>query len=96
MDDFTYNYSSTLPNRLLSINDAVTGAYSDDIKSQPVGNYQYNSIGQLTKDAQVDYNYTYNLAGNVTAVRKTNGISLASFEYNEAGLRQKKTTYDGS
>jgi RHS repeat-associated protein len=98
MDDMTYNYDSSKPNRLNSISDAATtSSYGIDIQTgQTSTNYQYNSIGQLIKEVQPDYNYTYNAYGNVTAIKKSNGNNVVTIEYNAMGLRQKKTSYNPS
>ncbi len=98
MDDLGYVYDATNHNRLLSITDAASPAnnYSDDLKTQASNNYVYNNLGQLTKDVLSDYNYTYDVNGKVTAIKKTSGVSIVTMEYNAAGQREKKTDYDVS
>ena len=97
MDVFTYIYDVTKKNRLTSITDPTTSTnYGDDIDSQSPGNYAYNAIGQLTRDNASDYTYTYNVYGKVTNIKKASGINILTIEYNPLGLRQKKTTYNGS
>lgn len=98
MDDFTYNYASGLPNRLTHVGDnTAAGNYTDDIDAQSTNNYTYNGIGELTGDVQAGYTYEYNYFGLVTRVYKTsNGNNVLTVEYNDAGLRQKKTSYDGT
>ncbi|MGB3080632.1 MAG: RHS repeat-associated core domain-containing protein [Saprospiraceae bacterium] len=95
MDDLVYNYSPSLPNRLNSIND-IASNYSDDLKNQSSSNYIYNNIGQLINDFSADYVYIYNLAGKVLTITNSDGKYLLRFEYNPAGLRQKKITYDNN
>jgi RHS repeat-associated protein len=54
MDVFAYSYQAGT-NKLTKVTDAssIDGAYSDDINSgQGTDNYQYDKIGQLTKDLQ--------------------------------------------
>lgn len=102
LDDLTYNYSSTLKNRLLKVADASanTGGYSTtvDLPNQTnSNNYVYNEIGELTQNKQENYGYDYNAAGLVTRVYKlNNNMNIASFTYNDKGLRHSKTLYTGN
>ncbi|MCB0531355.1 MAG: RHS repeat-associated core domain-containing protein [Saprospiraceae bacterium] len=97
MDDLAYNYPAASPNQLASVSDkATTSTYTDDLKPQAANNYQYNSIGQLIADASEDYQYTYDVAGDVLTISGASGNPLLAFEYNAAGLRQKKTVYDNN
>ncbi|MCD6065594.1 MAG: repeat-associated core domain protein [Bacteroidetes bacterium] len=100
LDDLTYNYSSTHKNSLQNINDAATntaGYTADlDLPAQSTGaNYVYNQIGELIANTQEDKGFEYNSQGLTTRVFKlSNNRSIATFTYNDQGLRHSKTTYD--
>ncbi len=92
MDDLSYTYKANT-NQLLRVDDAdgdVAGA--DDIGDQNGNNYTYNSIGQLTSNADEGISYSYNAQGLVTEVQK-NGQTLVKFYYNEREQRIKKESY---
>ncbi|WP_340076400.1 3-coathanger stack domain-containing protein [Leptobacterium sp. I13] len=96
MDAFTYHYTLGT-NQLDHVEDAVTTpTAADDLQTQPINNYIYNSIGQLIKDENEFLTYTYNASGLVTKVSKNCGgitpcfNSSVSFFYNDRGQRIKK------
>ncbi|MFC4221160.1 DUF5675 family protein [Flagellimonas marina] len=94
MDDLSYHYNEDKPNQLLWVND-VEGDVpnADDIGGQAQGNYQYNSIGQLTHDNSQQITYIYTTSGLVAEVQR-NGKPLVKFFYNDRNHRVKKETYE--
>ncbi|MEP5339994.1 MAG: HNH/ENDO VII family nuclease [Algibacter sp.] len=101
MDNLSYVYNTSLPNRLKRIDDAVAdGASLEDIDDQTgitvngeIGvNYIYNEIGQLIENQKELIKYVYNTNGLVTEVKK-NEIPLVKFFYNDEGYRVKKEIY---
>jgi len=83
MDNFTYNYYTTIggaatttnptnTNRLASVGDvaATDNNYGDDINSgQTANNYVYNTIGQLTQDVDEDItNIEWTVTGKVKKI----------------------------
>lgn len=91
-DNLTYNYTNAGKNQLNNVTDAVNTADLTDIESQPVNNYSYDAIGQLTRNAQEDLNYFYNTQGLVTQVNK--GVNpVIKMYYNERGQRIKKESF---
>ncbi|AUC77565.1 RHS repeat domain-containing protein [Olleya sp. Bg11-27] len=91
MDNFTYNYNP-LTNQLNHVTDAVVGnTGTDDLKTQQVNNYIYNSIGQLVTETQdgKQIGYTYNASGLVSGV-KVDNIPYINFYYNDKGHRVRK------
>ncbi|WP_375334368.1 RHS repeat domain-containing protein [Flagellimonas sp. C4] len=93
MEELTYNYDLKKPNRLLWVDDAEGDVPdADDLGDQEKGNYQYNSIGQLTKDVSGGITYIYTASGLVAEVLK-NGEPLVKFFYNDRNQRVKKEHY---
>ncbi|WP_375334374.1 DUF5675 family protein [Flagellimonas sp. C4] len=93
MDHLTYNYDLKKPNRLLWVDDAEGDVPdADDLGDQEKGNYQYNSIGQLTKDVSGGISYIYTASGLVAEVLK-NGEPLVKFFYNDRNHRVRKEIY---
>lgn len=90
-DTYTYLYAKpAIPaqpkttNKLYVVANAATGG---------VLNYDYNVIGQMTKQTNADgsiMNVTYNAAGLVTEVRDNTNALKVSYQYNERGQRVKK------
>jgi RHS repeat-associated protein len=102
LDDLTYNYSSTLKNRLLNVADAGTntGAYTAefDMPNQTNNtNYVYNQIGELIENKQENQGFEYNASGLTTRVFNTaTNYNIAEFKYNDKGLRHSKKSYNTS
>ncbi len=99
LDDLTYNYSTTLKNRLLKVGDVSTntGGYTAEFNlpnQTDNNNYVYNEIGELIQNKQEDQGFEYNASGLTTRVYKlSNGNNIATFSYNDKGLRYSKITY---
>jgi RHS repeat-associated protein len=99
MDQLSYHYN-TGNNQLRRVNDAVgngvftNGTANDtslDIDNQTEDeNYEYDKIGQLTKDKQEGINIDWRVDGKVKSVTKDNG-TVISFEYDGLGNRIAKT-----
>ncbi|OUL60434.1 deaminase domain-containing protein [Flavobacterium sp. AJR] len=99
MDKLTYNYNSGT-NQLRRVQDAIAnnvftnGAPDDtslDIDNQTAEeNYEYDDIGQLTKDKQEGIDIDWRVDGKVKSVTKNNG-TVISFEYDGLGNRIAKT-----
>ncbi|PKD18732.1 hypothetical protein APR41_17635 [Salegentibacter salinarum] len=93
MDKLSYNYYNG-GNRLEYVQDSVTAeTNAPDIKNQNPGNYVYNSIGQLVYNGQDELTYSYNTAGLVTRIEKSEQ-TLVEFVYNDKGQRVEKKTYN--
>jgi RHS repeat-associated protein len=99
LDDLTYNYSTTLKNRLLKVGDGSTntGGYTAEIdlpNQIDNNNYVYNEIGELVQNKQEDQGFEYNASGLTTRVYKlSTGTNIATFTYNDKGLRHSKIRY---
>ena len=92
-DDLSYTYN-TNKNQLNSVADAAgTSTGVNDIGTQTAGNYQYDAIGQMTRNNLENIDYTYNTQGLVTQVNKA-GHPVVKFYYNERGQRIKKESYN--
>jgi RHS repeat-associated protein len=101
MDQLTYTYNSGT-NQLRRVNDAIAnGVFSNsetnpndtslDIDNQTADeNYEYDNIGQLTKDKQEGIDIDWRVDGKVKSVTKSNG-TVISFEYDGLGNRIAKT-----
>ncbi|MGD1960337.1 MAG: LamG-like jellyroll fold domain-containing protein [Fulvivirga sp.] len=95
-DALTYNYDLSLSNnRLKGVTDAVldTEVHPQDLESQPVNNYTYDEIGNLTRDDQEDIDIGWTVYGKVDALTKGGGGGT-KFTYDAAGNRVKKQTVD--
>jgi hypothetical protein len=96
MDDLAYFYDPNT-NRLNHVTDQVAAAnYAIDIDNQTANNYQYDPIGNLTKDvAEGIDTIHWNVYGKIAAIIKTNGDSLI-FAYDPSGNRIMKTYWNDS
>ena len=96
MDELTYTYKNGKSNRLDFVKDQVDldniTTNADDIKTQTVGNYIYNEIGQLIRNNGEGVDYEYNASGLVTKV-SYNGTTKVEFVYNDKNFRTKKISY---
>lgn len=91
-DDLSYAYN-TDKNQLNSVADAAgSSTNTNDIGTQAAGNYEYDAIGQMTRNVLEDIDYAYNTQGLVTQVSKA-GHPVVKFFYNERGQRIKKESY---
>ncbi|MFH6988808.1 thrombospondin type 3 repeat-containing protein [Flavobacterium collinsii] len=105
MDQLTYNYLAGT-NKLTHVNDAVPNkAFSNDpnndndtsldIDNQAPGNYAYDEIGQLIKDAKENLDeIKWRVDGKVESITKSKGLAnqvIISFEYDGLGNRVAKT-----
>lgn len=92
MDSLSYNYRPGT-NKLDYVHDGVRDEnYSDDIDNQVAGNYQYDSIGNITSDIKSGIDsIKWNLYGKVAKIYKTNG-SIISYTYDMAGNRISRMT----
>ncbi|MBI2281716.1 MAG: hypothetical protein HYU68_13660 [Bacteroidetes bacterium] len=105
MDDFTYNYATTIQtadgdvvkinNQLNYVTDAVgSSGYGTDITNQSIANYTYNAIGELIADVSEFKTYTYYQNGLAKEVFDHGNLQLR-FTYNTQGKRLKKLIYSG-
>ncbi len=104
MDKLTYHYN-TGNNQLKQVNDAIAagtftnGTANDtslDIDNQTnEENYEYDTIGQLTRDKQEGLHIDWRVDGKVKSVTKDNG-TVISFEYDGLGNRIAKTVTAGT
>ncbi|HQI46593.1 MAG TPA: hypothetical protein PLC59_11105 [Bacteroidales bacterium] len=105
MDNLSYTYykkdgSTYIPsgtpvagatNKLAYIDDAATSAYTVDIDDQAAGNYDYDKIGNLKKDASEGIeNIEWTIYGKVKSITKSDGTSI-SYKYDATGNRISKT-----
>jgi len=95
MDELTYHYKPNL-NQLDHVSDKVDQdgitTNADDIKTQDVNNYRYNSIGQLVSNTEEGIYYMYNASSLVTEVQKDNQ-PVVKFYYNDKGHRVRKESF---
>lgn len=93
MDKFTYNYQNGT-NKLAYVSDLISGSnYTDDIDNQNTTNYDYDAIGNLTKDEQSFINDIEWLAnGKVKRVTFDVGANQEEIEfyYDPLGVRVAK------
>lgn len=96
MDNLTYNYIAGT-NKLAHVDDGVAaGNYTEDIDDQNTGNYQYDAIGNLTKDVKEGIDsISWTVYGKINSIIKTNGVTI-SYEYDAAGNRVQKKVVTGS
>lgn len=86
MDSLSYRYTTT-DNKLLSVRDATTSAYTTDIQNQSVTNYTYDAIGNMTGDASSNISsITWNVYGKPGSIVKTDGTNI-TYLYDASGNR---------
>ncbi|MDY8138483.1 RHS repeat-associated core domain-containing protein [Aquimarina sp. 2201CG5-10] len=91
MDNFTYNYIPGT-NQLDHVADTVDqNLFAVDVDNQASGNYQYDAIGQLTRDEAEGLNIDWRVDGKVKRITKDDG-TVISFAYDGLGNRISKTT----
>lgn len=94
MDELSYVYKENNPNQLLRVDDAITTDTGvEDLKDQNGDNYEYNAIGQLTRNNAEGIDYIYTASGLVSEIKKDN-TTLLKFFYNDRGQRVKKESYN--
>ena len=105
MDELTYHYQDGT-NKLTQINDTVPNdAFTNDISNpndtsldidnQDKNNYQYDEIGQLTRDEKEGLSISWRVDGKVKSVTKANG-TVIDFEYDGLGKRIAKIVTNGN
>jgi RHS repeat-associated protein len=101
MDQLSYLYLKSggrlVNNRLLQVTDAAGGNYVEDLKSQTnTTNYEYDAIGNLTKDDKENISsIQWTVYGKIASITKTDGYSLA-YTYDASGNRIEKIYYKGA
>lgn len=101
MDDLSYEYFPGT-NRLKRVTDAIgSSAYMDDVDQQAADNYEYDAIGNLTKDkAEEIQEIQWNVYGKITRITRVAGSKRPDlqFEYTPDGHRAVKVVIpkDGS
>jgi RHS repeat-associated protein len=97
MDSLNYFYIPGT-NQLDHITDSVSASYPgyNDLTTQAAGNYQYDSIGELTADAASGItNITWTVYGKVASITKSSDTTIL-FTYDAAGHRiSKSVVYAG-
>jgi RHS repeat-associated protein len=92
MDSLNYCYIPGT-NRLDHITDSVLSAYPgyNDLTTQSAGNYQYDSIGELTADAASNITrITWTVYGKIDSITKATDTTI-SFTYDAGGNRVSKS-----
>ncbi len=85
MDKLQYHYASSNINRLSHISDTYGSIGLQDLSSQSIDNYQYNSIGQMTYNAADDIRFRYDVTGKVSSFTKAG--KLGKYDYDDSGFR---------
>ena len=101
MDQLVYDYIDTDPvtgqtkrtNKLNYVNDLVGDQGLGDLGTQNNGNYQYDEIGQLTRDNAEGLDIDWRVDGKVRTVTKDNG-DVIRFVYDGLGNRIAKINED--
>lgn len=100
MDQLSYFYptigGNLSQNRLRYITDAAptNTNYTADLKSQPVNNYDYDDIGNLTKDSSAGIkSITWTVAGKIEEIRKV--TDTIRYKYDPSGNRVYKEVSAG-
>lgn len=97
MDNLAYHYYDNT-NKLKRVNDAAgtpsNNEFKDFAEQTAENNYEYDALGQMTKDNSQNIRLEYTMEGLVSAVfNTTNNQKLVEFLYDEFGQRLKKTSY---
>ncbi|OQP59761.1 hypothetical protein A3860_36390, partial [Niastella vici] len=92
MDRLHYSYIAGT-NKLDHIVDDVTdnSRYATDLESQPVGNYDYDAIGNMIKDTSEKISkIVWTVYGKIKRIEKTDGVNI-DYTYDVSGGRISKT-----
>ena len=96
MDDLSYDYSSSAQdNKLKRVFDNVSNlTFSDDFDRQPGNNYEYDAIGNLTKDNSENATIEWDIYGKVEKVTidpdPQGGQRQFTYQYYPSGERLAK------
>lgn len=101
LDDSETDYDPTNPsqtayitNRLSFVDDVITSTnYTTDIDDQATGNYEYDEIGQLTKDVLEEIeNISWTVRNKINTINRisTSNMSDLAFSYDAMGNRVVK------
>ncbi|MFG3613417.1 DNRLRE domain-containing protein [Rummeliibacillus stabekisii] len=94
-DTIDYEYDK-VGNRIKKIQNSKADTFeynsANQIETKNGVSYSYDYDGNLTQDE--NYKYEYNVMGQQTRVVNLNGKEIASYEYDENGLRTKKIIGD--
>jgi RHS repeat-associated protein len=100
MDDLTYNYTLGT-NRLHKVTDQALDAsaadyskYNDIKQGQADDNYEYDAIGNLTKDHFENLDISWTAYGKIASISKPGGVT--NFAYDAADNRILKVSPSGS
>jgi RHS repeat-associated protein len=90
MDSMTYHYRPGT-NKLTYVTDLVRGAnYGNDVDNQSVGNYKYDSIGNMVSDVRAGVDsIKWNVYGKIAKIFKHDSTSIA-YTYDGTGNRISK------
>jgi RHS repeat-associated protein len=87
MDDLNYNYYEQSNQLNYVIDDASATNYTDDIKTQATGNYQYDATGNLIQDISAEISdIKWNVYGKIKEISYLDDRKL-SFNYGPDGNR---------
>ncbi|OMP75147.1 hypothetical protein BW716_31605 [[Flexibacter] sp. ATCC 35208] len=91
MDTLTYHYRPGT-NKLSYVTDLVRGAnYGNDIDNQSIGNYKYDSIGNMVSDVRAGVDsIKWNVYGKIAKIYKHDTTSIV-YAYDAAGNRISKS-----
>jgi hypothetical protein len=91
MDSLTYHYRPGT-NKLSYVTDLVRGAnYGNDIDNQSIGNYKYDSIGNMVSDVRAGVDsIKWNVYGKIARIYKHDSTSIV-YAYDAAGNRISKS-----
>ncbi|WPV63875.1 RHS repeat-associated core domain-containing protein [Chitinophaga sp. LS1] len=91
MDSLTYHYCPGT-NKLSYVTDLVRGAnYGNDIDNQSIGNYKYDSIGNMVSDVRAGVDsIKWNVYGKIAKIYKHDTTSIV-YAYDAAGNRISKS-----
>ena len=96
IDNLSYHYhknssnNNLLNNQLAYVTDPEPdNIMPDDIDNQDAGNYEYDAIGQLSKDLSKNLNIDWNVYGKVTNTYSSN-TGYTAYNYDASGNRTLK------
>ncbi len=98
IDQLSYSYSAQNQDQLLKVDDSqgYSGGFGFKDQVKESVEYEYDADGNLTKDKNKGYTYTYNELNKVSVISSiADPTKYISFEYSSAGIRFKKSVYQG-
>ncbi|WP_276089287.1 DUF6443 domain-containing protein [Pedobacter sp. JY14-1] len=96
IDQLSYTYGTTKQDQLVKVEDPLGSTGNVGFKNgvNESTEYEYNDDGNLTKDKNKGFNYTYNDLGKVSRITYiSDATKYISFDYTSSGEKIRRSVY---